>query len=482
MDSASQRTCETVHHARHAFRMSRSHLHQADRWKSSADAVIAHLPELHDEYERTLAQLVAVPAVSALGGDLRPAAELLCTVMQRSGLDATVENTPGAPIVVGSYVADASLPTVLIYGHYDVQPVEPLDAWSTDPFSMAVANGRFLGRGTADNKAQHLAQLMAVRALLDVDGSLPVNVQMVVEGGEEVGSPHLDWWLTRNQSRLRADVAYTSDGALHPSGRPVVVCGARGLAYLDITLTVAAGDRHSGNFSGVTRNAAEELINALFTLWDRDGTVLVKGFADDVTPYEAGRRSLAHLPLDLSDLRRDELRPGVATSERWFDRVLLSPSLNICSLDAGWTGPGMKTIIPATARAKLDARLVPEQSPGRIAELVREHLRQTCPDIQVELTATMEPSRTSVELPYVSKVAEAVRHGWGMDPFIYPNLAGSLPDAAFTATLGIPSVIVPYGNADQRNHSANENMEVANFRAGARTLVSVLCAMRPASL
>lgn len=450
---------------------------QNSGWTVAANDAIGHLPRLHERFEAHLADLVALPAVSARGGDLTPAAEALAEIMRGSGLIAHVEETPGAPIVLGSYLVSPDLPTLLVYGHYDVQPVEPLDAWDTDPFSMTLRGGRFVGRGTADNKGQHVAQLMAIRAVLDVHGSLPVNVHVVVEGGEEIGSPHLDEWLLRNVERLSPDFAYTSDGALHPSGRPVVVCGARGLVYLDVSLTVCDSDRHSGNFSGVARNAAQELIGALATLWNEEGRVLVPGFTDAVLPNHAGRRAITQLPLERDLLAAAGLNGTARSAEQWFEHVLLEPSLNLCGLDAGWTGPSMKTIIPGSARAKLDARLVPDQSPERVAALVRQHLQRTCRDIEVEVVGTMRPSRTSLDLPYVESVVRAVAHGWGLEPYVYPNLAGSLPDAAFTKTLGIPSVIVPYGNADQRNHAPNENLAVGNFHAGARALVSVLHAL-----
>jgi acetylornithine deacetylase/succinyl-diaminopimelate desuccinylase-like protein len=449
-------------------------------WTHAADEVIERLPRLHDRFADYLAELVAVPAVSARGGDLSAAAETLARVMRDCGLDVSVEQTSGAPVVLGSSRFDPDLPTVLVYGHYDVQPAEPLDAWHTSPFDVTVTDGHFVGRGTADNKAQHLAQLMAIRAILDTSDRLPVNVHMIVEGGEEIGSPDLGPWLLRHAPRLGADVVYTSDGALHPSGRPVVVCGARGLAYVDVTLTVADSDRHSGNFSGVARNAAQELLRALDTLWDSEGRTRVAGFADDVVAYDAGYRAIAELPLDPAMLRAPGISAGIGSAHQWFERVLLQPSLNLSGFSAGWTGPKMKTIIPGSARAKLDARLVPDQSPERVAALLRHHLQTVCGDIEVELTAGMQPSRTSLELPYVSTIVEAVTHGWGSRPYLYPNLAGSLPDAVFTEQLGLPSVIVPYGNADQRNHAPNENMAIANFHAGARTMVCVLHALRHA--
>lgn len=450
-------------------------------WVSAADEVIEYLPRLHERFATYLAELVSIPAVSARGGDLSAAAEALARVMRDCGLDVSVAQTSGAPIVLGSWSHDADLPTLLVYGHYDVQPVEPLDAWHTSPFEVTATGGHFVGRGTADNKAQHLAQLMAIRAILDVHGRLPVNVHVVVEGGEEIGSPDLGPWLSRHTPPLDADVAYTSDGALHPSGRPVVVCGARGLAYVDVTLTVADSDRHSGNFSGVARNAAQELLHALATLWDADGRVRVAGFTDDVVAYDAGHRAIAELPLDPAILQEPGIRPGVDCAREWFDRILLQPSLNLCGISAGWTGPKMKTIIPGSARAKLDARLVPGQSAQRLTALLRDHLQAVCRDIEVELVADMPPSRTSLDLPYVTTILEAVAHGWGATPYVYPNLAGSLPDAVFTEQLGIPSVIVPYGNADQRNHAPNENMAIANFQAGARAMVCVLHALRHAA-
>ncbi|MEV7012379.1 M20/M25/M40 family metallo-hydrolase [Streptosporangium sp. NPDC051022] len=417
--------------------------------------------------------------MSAEGGDLNPVAERLARLMRDCGLDSKVMATAGAPIVFGQRKESDHLPTILVYGHYDVQPVEPLSAWSSDPFTPQIRDGRMFGRGTADNKGQHIAQLLAIKAVLESYGRLPVNVVMIVEGEEEIGSPHLEQWVDEHAHLLKADFAYTSDGAIHPSGRPVVLCGARGLLYLELTLRVAPVDRHSGNFGGVSRNAALELSRAVSSLWDRDGEVAVPGFHDAIAePTDLERAAVEALPLTWPIPASERLTQVTSPSD-WFQRVLLRPNMNISGLSSGWTGPSMKTIIPASATAKLDVRLVPNQDPDDIARLVTEWLRAKAPNVEVNVLSAVRPSRTALDSPIVDRVSRAVEFAWERSPLLYPSLAGSVPDFVFTSNLAIPSVIVPYGNADQANHAPDENMVLDYFHKGARTFTAVLHAFAP---
>ncbi|WP_283133400.1 M20/M25/M40 family metallo-hydrolase [Rhizohabitans arisaemae] len=419
------------------------------------------------------------PAVSAKGDDLGPVAERLARLMRDCGLESAVLPTGGAPIVFGKRKESDRLPTILVYGHYDVQPVEPLSAWSSDPFTPVIRDGRMYGRGTADNKGQHLAQLLAMKAVLEAYGRLPVNVVMIVEGEEEIGSPNLERWVAEHAHLLRADFAYTSDGAVHPSGRPVVLCGSRGLLYLELTLRVASADRHSGNFGGVSRNAALELARVIGSLWGDDGEIAVPGFCDAVAePADEERAAVAALPLTWP-IPASEMLPRVDSPSDWFGRVLLRPNLNVSGLGSGWTGPSMKTVIPATATAKLDVRLVPDQDPHDVARLITEWVRAQAPDVEVDVISAVKPSRTPLDSPVVERVSQAVEFAWEHPPLVYPSLAGTVPDFVFTSTLALPSVIVPYGNADQANHAPDENMLLDFFHKGARTFVSVLHAFAP---
>ncbi|GII90591.1 peptidase M20 [Sinosporangium siamense] len=394
--------------------------------------------------------------------------------MRDCGLESAVMPTAGAPIVLGRRMESDRLPTILVYGHYDVQPVEPLSAWSSGPFTPEIRDGRMYGRGTADNKGQHIAQLLAIKAVLDSSGRLPVNVVMIVEGEEEIGSPHLERWVDDHAHLLKADFAYTSDGAIHPSGRPVVLCGARGLLYLELTLRTASADRHSGNFGGVSRNAALELSRAVASLWDDDGEIAVPGFHDAVAePSGAERAAVEALPLTWPIPAAERLTRVTSPSD-WFHRVLLRPNINVSGLNAGWTGPSMKTVIPATATAKLDIRLVPGQDPEDIARLITERLRAAAPDIEVNVISAVKASRTPLDSPIVDRVSQAVEFAWEQTPLLYPSLAGTVPDFVFTSNLALPSVIVPYGNADQANHAPDENLLLDCFHKGARTFVAVL--------
>lgn len=446
----------------------------------------ADVRQIHGDLDAAADQLIAdvrmlskVPVVCASGADMSVGIDLTRRYMEQAGLQVVNVPTAGNPVLFGTRYEDPSLPTVLVYGHYDVQPAEPLDAWHSDPWNPEVREGRLYGRGVSDNKGQHVAQLSAIRATLARQGSLPCNIKMIMEGEEEIGSPNLASFVAANRDRLAADLAYTADGGLHPSGRPMVLCGARGLLYLRVELTRSARDLHSGSFGGVAPSAVRELSEALISLWDADGRVAVAGFYDDVRQPSPNDLLLVRvMPVDPESAAASlGSTPDAATLEQWYERLLVAPNLNIAGVGGGWVGTGMKTVIPGTAVASLDVRMIADQDPNRIAAAIATHLQQRVPDINVTVVGSMHPSRTRSDHPYVSLVANAVAEGWGEQPYVSPSLAGSIPDYVFTKILGLPSVIVPYANADQANHAPNENIKVANVVAGARAFVSVLAAV-----
>ncbi len=441
------------------------------------DDVFAYVDEHRARFVEELLVLLRQPSISAQGVGVEACAELVRGVMAAAGLEARLLPTAGYPVAYGEWHSADARRTVLVYGHYDVQPPEPLEAWTTPPFEPSVRDGRIYARGAGDNKGQLFAHVKAIEAVLRTRGRLPVNVKMLVEGEEEIASLHLGDVVAAHRDRLRADLAYSSDGPMHPTG-PMVFFGCRGLLYLELSATGARRDLHSGNYGGVAPAPAIRLGQALGSLWDRRGRVAVRGFYDRVRPPTAAeRRLLRAVPFDEKLVRADL---GVAPVGRlrdaaYYRRLLLEPNLNVAGLTAGYQGPGSKTIIPHAARAKLDVRLVPDQSPDEIEARLRAHLRRAgFADVAVARLGAVPPSRTPVDHPFGRAVIRAVERAWGRAPVVVPNLGGTIPDHLFTQGLGLPSIWVPYAPHDEANHAPNESTTIEAFVNGIRTTAAAL--------
>lgn len=437
-----------------------------------------HVDARRDAYVDELLDLVRQPSMSAQGGpDVAACAEKLLDTFARSGLAPRLLPTAGFPIVYGERTVAQAGRTILIYGHYDVQPVEPLDAWDSPPFEPVVRDGRIWGRGSSDNKGQHLAQLLAIRAFQEVLGELPINVKVMLEGEEESGSTHLAEFVESNRALLAADLAYTSDGPVHETGRAVVLVGVRGLLYVELRARGPHSDMHSGNRGGVVPNPAWQLVELLASMRSPDGRVAIDGFYEGVRPPSAREQeALKRLPLDLPAVLASYGVKALPAAGDWgyYERLMLQPTLNISGFMSGYGGAGMKTIIPAVATAKLDMRLVVDQSPDAVFEALVRHVHERAPDVEVVRLGSMEPSRTAIDHPYVQTIVQAVAEACSEEPFLVPSLGGSLPDYVFTRILGIPSILVPYANADQRSHAPNENFEVERFVKGIKICAAVL--------
>jgi acetylornithine deacetylase/succinyl-diaminopimelate desuccinylase-like protein len=421
------------------------------------------------------------PSISTQDVGVEECAAMLRGIMAGCGLEARVLPTAGKPVVFGERRVHPELPTVLIYGHYDVQPVDPLDAWVSPPFEPSIRNGRIYARGSGDNKGQHLAQLLALRAYLETVGELPVNVKVLVEGEEESSSPNLASFARDHRDLLAADVVYVSDGPVHESGRPVLVLGVRGILYIELQAGGARSDMHSGNRGGVVPNPAWQLVELLATMRDAQGHVLIEGFYDAVRrPTSAEREAIAHLPLDLPAVLKElgiaRLPPPDGLG--YYERLMLQPTLNICGFHSGYGGAGKKTVIPSTAAVKMDMRLVPDQDPDDIFSKFVRHVEQRAPGVRVLRHGSMRPSRTPIENPATSAVIRAITHGYGEAPLIMPSLGGSLPNYVFTEILKLPCLTVPYANPDESNHAPNENFEIDRFIKGIRTCAAALSELR----
>ncbi|MBA2468024.1 MAG: M20/M25/M40 family metallo-hydrolase [Chloroflexia bacterium] len=440
--------------------------------------VLATIDAQRDETLADLLRLIAQPSISAQDIGVRECAALELELLQKAGLEPRLLETSGHPMVYAEWLNVPGKPTVLFYGHYDVQPSDPLDLWYSPPFEPEIRDGRIYGRGVADNKAQHFSHIAAIRAWLTATGSLPVNVKVLLEGEEEVGSPHLDEAVAHYSDLLTADLVYTSDGPVTDVRYPEISFGVRGLLYIELRATGPNRDLHSGHWGGVSPNPIWTMVRALNTMLDDQNRILVDGFYDNVKePTPGARAAMDALPFDVSEaigrIGLTEMAPPADLP--YADRIMAQPTLNIAGFTGGYGGPGSKTIIPSKATVKIDMRLVPDQHPDEIWEKVSVHIAKHAPDVEiVRLDGGMVPSYTPVEHPLAEVVRDAIEVGFGARPIDIPLVGGSLPDAAWTKTLGLPSFLVSYGDPAQANHSPNESYAVDRIRKGVVTSAALL--------
>ena len=439
--------------------------------------VFAHIDAHRDSFVARLVDYVRHPSISAQNVGIAEVAAILVDHLKGLGLDAGTLPTAGHPMVLGRWHEAPGRPTVLLYGHYDVQPPEPLDAWASPPFEPTIRDGRIFARGVGDNKGQHFAQLMAIESLFAVTGGLPCNVTVLLEGEEEVGSPHIAEFVRRNADLLRADLVITADGPMHASGRPVVTCGVRGVASFELRARTAKRDMHSGNFGGVVPNAIWSLVHLLGTMKNAAGAITIDGLHDAIVPPSERERAAAGvLPVDL-DALKGELgftRLDAPADRAFHDRLMFHPTLTINGLHGGYGGPGSKTVLPCEAVAKCDIRLVEAMTPADVLAKVAAHVRRHAPDVAFVPMDGMLPSKTAMGLPFDAPIRDAIVDAQGVEPLVYPVMGGSLPDYVFTKILGTPAYVVPYANADEANHAPNENLSLACFHNGVRTGAALL--------
>jgi acetylornithine deacetylase/succinyl-diaminopimelate desuccinylase-like protein len=436
------------------------------------DRVLAHCAASFDRDLQGLFTLLRQPSISAQDIGVGECATLVRATLDEAGFATRLLPTKRHPMIYGERLDAPGKPTILIYGHYDVQPPDPLDQWLSPPFEPTIRDGRIWARGVCDNKGQFFSHIAAARAWVEAVGSLPVNVKFLLEGEEETGSPHLDETVAQHRDLLAADLVYTSDGPTLLGDRPQIVYGVRGVVSLEITVSGANTDLHSGNWGGVAPNAAWRLVHLLGTMLSPENEPLIPGLTDRVRPLDdAQRAAIAAIPLTagemLGTVGLTELPPPAGVG--LFERLMARPTITINGLTSGYQGAGGKTVIPNRASAKLDIRLVPDMDPDETLELVRAHIARVAPDAIVTGGHGMRPSTTPMDTPLAGIVREAVRTGFATEPVESPLLGGSLPDAVWTRGLGLPSFLVPYGVPDQRNHAPNENMPLDRFRDGIRT-------------
>jgi len=448
---------------------------------ATSPSVEQHLDDTRDARLESYKDFLRIPSISALpehAADVRRAAEWLADTLRSAGLEhVAVEETSRHPVVYADWLHAEGAPTALVYGHYDVQPVDPLELWTSPPFEPAVVDGRMLARGAADDKGQVHAHAMAAAAIMTTRGAFPINVKYVFEGAEESGSDGLDEWLATHRERLAADVAIISDTGFFEGNIPAITVSLRGLMYGQIDVVGSAVDLHSGGYGGAVQNPANALAQILAALKGPDGRIRIPGFYDAVVALtEEERAAMAELPFDEEAYRREshigELvgEVGYSTLERRATR----PTLDVNGLWGGFQGEGTKTIIPAHAHAKVSCRLVATQDPIDVFEKFRDFVLEIAPpgvDVTVTDLGGGRPSRTPIDHPMTRAAARALEATFGRAP-VFTREGGSIPvSASFESILGLPVVLLGFAQPHENAHAPDEWMSLENYEGAIRAIV-----------
>jgi acetylornithine deacetylase/succinyl-diaminopimelate desuccinylase-like protein len=426
-----------------------------------------------------LFDFLRIPSVSARSehdADTSRAAEWTADALRAAGLDASVHSTAGHPVVLGEWRGAPGKPTVLIYGHYDVQPAEPLDLWTSPPFEPTIRDGRIYARGSVDDKGQLFLHVKALEAHLAVRGVLPINVIVLAEGEEEVGSEHLESFIEANAERLACDAVVISDSAMFAPGLPSILSSLRGMAYFQIDVQGPAQDLHSGSYGGAVVNPAMALARILATLHDTEGRITIKGFYDTVEEWpSAVREQMGGLPFDEEHFRAEVGAPalGGEKGHTVLERLWTRPTCEVNGLLSGYTGEGAKTVLPAKAMAKVSCRLVPNQEPVEIERLMKAHVESVAPK-GVNVTVTHlhggRPWRAELNGPLFDAARRALASAFGREPVITGE-GGSIPVVGdFARILGAPVLLVGFGLPGENAHAPDEWMSVENFTKGMRAI------------
>jgi acetylornithine deacetylase/succinyl-diaminopimelate desuccinylase-like protein len=436
-----------------------------------------------DRFRSELYEFLRIPSVSARSDhddDTRQAAEWLGDRLSHAGLQVSIHDTPGHPIVVGRWGdAGEDAPTILIYGHYDVQPPEPLEEWVSPPFEPTERDGRVYARGSADDKGQLYMHVAAVEAWLATTGSLPVNVIVLAEGEEEVGSQNLVPFVEAHREMLACDHVVISDSNMFAEGMPSILFSLRGMAYLELHVRGARSDLHSGQFGGTVANPGNALGRILASFHDAEGRVAVEGFYDDVADWdEETRARIRDLPFD-EEAYRQELEVEALSGEAGYstlERLWIRPTCDVNGMLCGYTGQGAKTVLPNKAMAKVSFRLVPDQTPERVAELVRAHVEAVAPEgvtVEVKELHGGRPWKAEVEGRLVDAAAEALEEAFGTRPVLQGE-GGSIPIVVdFEEQLDASALLVGFALPGCNLHAPNEWFPLENFDRGIRALVTL---------
>lgn len=442
--------------------------------------VLEHIEAMRNDYLSELKEFLRIPSVSTQGEhkpDIERAAHWVADRLRAAGLDKVeIVPTKMHPMVYGESLHAPGKPTVLFYGHYDVQPPEPLELWTSPAFEPTVRDGNIYGRGTADDKGQVHIHIKALEALKKVDGQLPINVKVMIEGEEEVGSANLWAFVQANKDRLKADALIVSDTSMLGPGVPSITYGLRGLNYYELEITGAAQDLHSGVFGGVAPNPITILCEMIAKLHDKNSRVTVPGFYKNVViPSKKERKALNSLPWTEKSFRKTVGSPGLG-GEKGFtivERLWCRPTLELNGIWGGYMSEGSKTVIPAKAYAKISTRLVPNQDPDKISKAVEKHIRRLLPKsvhFKFETLSTGKPWVAPYSHPIFRKAIEALELGFGKKA-VFIREGGSIPFVTqMHDTFKVPCVLLGFGLPDENAHAPDEHLSLENYFGGIKAV------------
>ncbi len=445
----------------------------------SLNDVYDYIDEHSQDFLRKLTKLVRQPSISATGEGIGECAQMVRSMLSEVGFTTkNITEKKGYPVVFGELKSKASAKTLLFYNHYDVQPPEPLDEWSDPPFSGRVYRGRIYGRGAADNKGNLISRICAVEAFLETAGDVPVNVKIVVDGEEEIGSPNFLPIIRQHSKLFRNDATIWEFGGTNFEGRPEIYLGLKGVLSVELKAEDAIRDAHSAN-APLIPNPAWRLVWILNTLKNEEDKILIEGFYDNVQPPSQEEiQLLEDIPLEEEKLKKTfglkeflHNKSGIEAKES----LLFSPTCTINGIHTGYTGPGSKTVLPNKASAKLDFRLVPNQTPNEVFEKLVAHLRtKGIGKVKALRHGSTEPSRTPLTDKFVGTVAKAAERVYRKKAVIYPTSAGSGPMHLFRNWLRSPVVSAGCGHAESKAHAPNENLSLEGFTKGTKFMATVL--------
>lgn len=441
--------------------------------------VYDYIDKHQEVYLKKLAGLIQQPSISAKGEGLQECAKIVKEMLKNAGFSTLeIPEREGYPVVYGRLTSKNSDKTLLFYDHYDVQPPEPLEKWESPPFSGRIKNGRIYGRGSSDNKGNIVSRIMAVKALLETKGDIPVNVKFVVEGEEEIGSPHLEPVINEHRDRFSSDAVIWEFGGTNNEGRPEIYLGLKGVLSVELRGSGASRDVHSAN-APLIPNPAWRLVWALNTLKNQNDEVLIKGFHDNVeSPSPVELKMLEDIPLEEEELKKKlglKSFLGNISGMQAKKRLLFNPTCTINGFLTGYTGSGSKTVLPNEASVKLDFRLVANQRSSEILKKLVDHLEQQgFRDVKVIPYGSTEPVKTPPEDKFVDVVANAALKVYKKKTVVYPTSAGSGPMHLFRDVLQCPIVSAGCSHADAKGHAPNENLTIEGFAKGTKFMATIL--------
>ena len=436
-----------------------------------------HLASHRSQYLEELIDFLHIPSISSLSDhadNVKEAGQWVAARLERAGIERVdVLSTGGHPVVYGEWLHATDKPTVMIYGHFDTQPVDPLDLWKQPPFDPLVVDDRIYARGASDDKGNMLIPILAVEAMLESEGTLPVNVKFFFEGQEEIGSPHLPAFIASHKELLACDLMLSADGNQWEEDQPALLIGLRGIAALQIDVQGAERDVHSGTYGGAFLNPIHGLARIIDSMRSPEGKILVEGFYDDVRPLsETDRAQISEIPYDetgyKAELGIDDLfgEPGYSTSERMWTR----PTLEVNGIWGGFQGEGVKTVIPSKAHAKISCRLVPDQDPANIVERLKTHVeKHSLKGVKVTVrpvSSRAEPYLIPFDHPGNQAARAVLKALYGKEPY-YARVGGSIPVCSLVKThLNAYTVIFAFGLKDENVHAPNEYFRISSFERG----------------